>query len=149
MALFGRRSLGQYPAPPSSPGPFVLLLSHDRCCQPGHLILGLALQTADRRPQRFQFADLVFPEFHCTSLATDEDNVGGPPTVYHTHQKASNVRVIFSGGGVRIVGSSQETSKMYTTPKFGMAMFDMVFVGVVHGLLGSTMLNNNNLTKKS
>ena len=27
LALFGRRILGQYPAAPSSPGPFVLLLN--------------------------------------------------------------------------------------------------------------------------
>ena len=29
LSLFGRRILGQYPAAPSSPGPFVLLLNHD------------------------------------------------------------------------------------------------------------------------
>ena len=30
LALFGRRILGQYPAGPSSPGPFVLLLKEER-----------------------------------------------------------------------------------------------------------------------
>ena len=45
-------------------------------------------------------------------------------------------RGIFRGGGVRIV-RTQESSKIYTTPKISIAMLNMVFVGVVRGLWGS------------